>query len=632
MRRNFTFVAVLIIVTASIAGGLRTQSARRRSASSNANLTASSPAEKYEADKIENDYREAISTVEEKYAGEVDYEKATQAAIQGMLFTLDPHSVYFSSADFKKLKEDQASSFYGIGVQIVRHDDGVYIQSVVEGTPAARAGLRYGDRIVEVDGKDARDWSSDEVSKHVRGDRTKAVEVKVERAGEEAAINFKIVRDAVPLPSIRNAFMISPGTGYVGLIGGFQHTSDDELREKIASLKQDGMRQMVLDLRNNPGGLLDQAIDVASEFLPRDQVIVSVKGRNEYRDPAIYKSNGSDPEDLPLVVLINRNTASASEIVAGAIQDHGRGLVVGETSFGKGLVQHIFQLPFNTGLTLTTARYYTPYGRSLQRDYSSGSLYDYYVRHDQDDNQQTIQPGQPSPNEPAPSRSTNAPAFRTAAGRVFYGGGGITPDIEARALSASVVRGRIMEAAFYFTRELAAGTIAGLESYRIDKVAYNRDPKTADYPVNDRVLEAFRAYLRKDASRHLAVAQVDAELDFVKLRLREEITTAAFGADAGQRVLLESDPQALRAIGVLPDAKRLAEAVRNGTPISRNSTPWRGLSTFPLAPMIEEQDEILVELVAWKLMWRCFWLRSPTKVCTPSTTVAPHEYSSTNFA
>jgi len=439
----------------------------------------------------------------------------------------------------------------------------------------------------------ARDWSSDEVSKNVRGVRGEAVKLKVERAGEEAAVNVKIVRDSVPLPSIRNAFMISPSTGYVGLVGGFQHTTDDELREKIDSLKKDGMRQMVLDLRNNPGGLLDQAIDVSSEFLPRDRVVVSVKGRSEYHDPAVYKSNGSDPEELPLVVLINRNTASASEIVAGAIQDHGRGLVVGETSFGKGLVQHVFQLPFNTGLTLTTARYYTPYGRSLQRDYSSGSLYDYYVRHDQNDNQQPIQPGQPSPNESAPPHSSNAPAFRTAGDRIFYGGGGITPDIEARPLTATPVRGRIIEAAFQFTRTLAAGKIPGLESYRVDKVEYGHAAK-ADYVINDRVLEAFRNYLRKDQGQRLQVTQIETDLDFVKLRLRYEMTTAAFGADAGQRVLLESDPQALRAIGVLPDAKRLAESVRNGTPLSLNFKPASHSTVLPFLPGIEELDEILI--------------------------------------
>ncbi len=595
MSRNFTIVAALVVVTASLAGGVRTRTSRRVISLNTANSNQSTTAEKYEADKIEGDYHEAISTVEEKYAGDIDYEKATQAAIQGMLFTLDPHSVYFSTTEFRKLKEDQASSFYGIGVQILRHDDGVYIQSVVEGTPAARAGLRFGDRIVEVDGKDARDWSSDEVSKNVRGERGKDVLLKVERAGEEAAVNVRIVRDSVPLPSIRNVFMLGSTTGYVGLVGGFQHTTDDELREAIAGLKKDyGMRQLVLDLRNNPGGLLDQAIDVASEFLPRNKVIVSVKGRSEYHEPAIYKSNGTDPEELPLVVLINRNTASASEIVAGAIQDHGRGLVVGETSFGKGLVQHVFQLPFNTGLTLTTARYYTPYGRSLQRDYSSGSLYDYYVRHDQNDNQQPTQPGQPSPNEAAPPHSSNAPAFRTAAGRIFYGGGGITPDIEARPLTATPARGRIIEAAFYFTRLLAAGKVPGLESYRVERVDYGHAPKATDFVINDRVLEAFRNYLRKDQSHKLQPTQIDADLDFIKLRLREEIITAAFGADAGQRVLLESDPQALRAIGVLPDAKRLAESVRNGTPITLNYKPTSHSALLPFMLGIEEQDEILI--------------------------------------
>lgn len=591
MTRKFTIVAALVIVAATVAGGVRSRASRRYAANAN---SKAAKAETYEADKIDADYREAISTVEERYAGDIDYEKATQAAIQGMLFTLDPHSMYFPANEFKKLKEDQSSSFYGIGVQILRHEDGVYVQSVVDNTPASRAGLRYGDRIIEVDGKDARDWSSEEVSKNVRGDRLKPVMIKVERAGEEVPITFKIIRDAVPLPSIRVSFMINATTGYIGLVGGFQHTTDDELHEAIVELKKQGMRQLVLDLRGNPGGLLDQAIDVASEFLPRDKVIVSVKGRSEYHDPAVYKSNGSEPEDLPLVVLINRNTASASEIVAGAIQDHGRGLVVGETSFGKGLVQHVFQLPYNTGLTLTTARYYTPYGRSLQRDYSSGSLYDYYVRHDENENQPPTQPGQPSPAESSQPRGSNAPAFRTAAGRVFYGGGGVTPDIEARPLTATPARGRLIEAVFYFTRQLVAGKIPGLDSYRIDKPDYEHSPKATDFPVSDRVLDAFRNYVRKEQAQHLQPAQVEAELEFVKLRLRQEIVTAAFGADSGQRVLLESDPQALRAITVLPDAKRLAESVRNGTPVSLNQKFFHPLFNMPAFPAMEEPDEILI--------------------------------------
>jgi carboxyl-terminal processing protease len=384
-------------------------------------------------------------------------------------------------------------------------------------------------------------------------------------------MDFTIIRDSVPLPTIRNAYMIKPGTGYIGLTGGFQRSSDDELREAMKKLGSQGMRQLILDLRGNPGGLLDQAIDVASEFLPRGQVIVSVKGRTEYTEPNVYKSIGTDPATVPLVILINRNTASASEIVAGAIQDHGRGLIVGETSFGKGLVQRIFQLPFNTGLTLTTARYYTPYGRSLQRDYSSGSLYDYYTRHDATETE--AQPSA-SPNNrnleaplalasPTPHPHTG-PAVKTAAGRVFYGGGGITPDIEVREPINTPARLRIAEAAFHFTRQLAAGQLPGLESYRVEKVQYGKNPKATDFPITDRVVEAFREFAHSHPDFQVTAAQIEEELEFAKLRLRQEIITAAFSNDAGARVLLDNDAQILRALEALPDAKRLAESVRSG--------------------------------------------------------------------
>jgi carboxyl-terminal processing protease len=561
MNRRFVIVALGILLTATLAGGTSKHLRRAKSAVAGTHYTA--------GDDIENDYNEAIATVSSNYAGDIDYEKATQAAIQGMLSTLDPHSTYFPYSEFKKLKEDQDSRFYGIGVSILQHRDGVYIQATVDGTPAANAGLRYGDRIVEVDGKDARDWDSPQVSKNVRGALGEAVTIKVERAGSQAPLYFTMVRDAVPLPTIRNAYMIRPGTGYIGLTG-FQHTTADELRKSLDKLKSQGMRQLVLDMRRNPGGLLDQAIDVASEFLPRGQVIVSVKGRSEYSEPVVYKSKGSDPEDVPLVVLINRDTASASEIVAGAIQDQGRGLIVGETSFGKGLVQRVFQLPFNTGLTLTTARYYTPYGRSLQRDYSNTSFYDYYVRHDAEDSkqQQSSNPknGQPPPAQASPIPHPPAgPAVKTAAGRVFYGGGGITPDIESRLPAGNPVRTRLAEEAFYFTRQVVAGVIPGLESYRIEKVEYGRNLKAGDYPITDRLIEAFRNFVKTDSNSGLTSTQIDGELDFLKQRLRAEIVTAASGNDAGGRILLDSDPQVLRAVEALPDAKRLAESVRNGT-------------------------------------------------------------------
>jgi carboxyl-terminal processing protease len=567
MSKRFSIIGGAVILIAALVGGTIGRSIRFRNS-----VPAKGAVVSYtEADDIEIDYKEAVETITDGYAGDIDYEKATQAAIQGMLSTLDPHSMYFPFSEFKKLKEDQDSRFYGIGVTIVPHRDGVYIQSAVEGTPAGKLGLRYGDRILEVDGRDAREWSSEQVSKKVRGGRGEEVTIKVERAGSEGPLNFTIVRDSVPLPSIRNAYMLRPGTGYVGLTGGFQSTSDEELQEAISKLKKEGMRQLILDMRGNPGGLLNQAIDVASEFLPRGQVVVSVKGRTEYAEPVVYKSSGSEPEDVPLVVLINRGSASATEIVAGAIQDHGRGLVIGETSFGKGLVQKVFQLPFNTGLTLTTARYYTPYGRSLQRDYSNGSLYDYYTRHDEEEKK-------PAPSSSASPRSTvspttspspiphppSGPAVKTAAGRVFYGGGGITPDIDVKPFVYSPVRNRIAEAAFQFTRQLAAGLLPGLEGYKVEKVQYGRNPRQGDYAINEQVVDAFRNFVRTDTLSQLTAAQLDAEMDFVKLRLREEIVTAAYSNDAGARVLLDSDPQVLRAIEALPEAKRLAESARSG--------------------------------------------------------------------
>ena len=566
--KKFVITAAVVVLVAAIFGGTL-GSGRKLGSFGPANVNNSYRV----ADEIEKDYNEAVSTITNNYSGDIDHEKATQAAIQGMLSTLDPHSAYFPYTEFKKLKEDQDSRFYGIGVTIVGHRDGVYIQSAVEGTPAAKVGLKYGDRIVEVDGKDARDWTSEQVSKNVRGALGEPVRLKVERAGAEQPFYFTIVRDAVPLPTIRNSYMIRPGTGYIGLTGGFQRSSDEELVKAMKRLGEQGMRQMILDLRGNPGGLLDQAIDVASEFLPRGQVVVSVKGRTEYSEPIVYKSTGSDPATIPLVVLINRNSASASEIVAGAMQDHGRALIVGETSFGKGLVQRIFQLPFNTGLTLTTARYYTPYGRSLQRDYSSGSLYDYYTRHDPNERQPAASStprnietplalASPTPHPPT------GPAVQTAVGRVFYGGGGITPDIEIKEAINTPVRLRIAEAAFHFTRQLAAGIVLNLESYRVEKVQYGKNAKPTDFPINERVLEAFRNFCRTQPEYQVTSAQLDEEPDFTKLRLRQEIITAAFSNDAGARVLLDSDIQVLRALDALPDAKRLADSARGNV--------WRG--------------------------------------------------------
>jgi carboxyl-terminal processing protease len=345
--------------------------------------------------------------------------------------------------------------------------------------------------------------------------------------------------------------MLKDGAGYVGLNGGFQETTAAELDEAVSELKKQGMKSLILDLRNNPGGLLPQAIEVVSRFVPRGQTVVSVKGRSRYAQSQELRAVGDKTQDFPLVVMINGGSASASEIVAGAIQDYGRGVVVGTDSFGKGLVQRVFPLPFGTGLTLTTARYYTPFGRSLQRDYSSGSIYDYYTHHNEDE-----EDGTTSPTPDAKPKPVGSPV-KTAGGRVFYGGRGIEPDLKVPALTFTPLRSRINEASFFFVRQLVAGQIKGFESYKTDKQNFNLTVQASDFQINDKLLEAFRAFVIKDKANGLTAENVNSQLEYSKSRLREEIATANYSTEAGQQVLLETDPQILKAIDSIPEAKKL---------------------------------------------------------------------------
>jgi carboxyl-terminal processing protease len=539
MKSVYVTGAVVLIAFGALIGGLF----GRLPGGSSGGLTA--------------DYSEAITVVDANYAGDVKHENITESSVQGMLWTLDPHSSFFTRKEFQKLYEDQESRFYGIGVSILQHRDGVYVQSVIPNTPAEKAGLRFGDRFIEINGEDARKFSSPEVSSKVRGERGTPVKIKMERAGVEKALDYEIFRDGVPQPSIRNYFMVRPDVGYIGLIGGFQQTTADELDDAMAELKKRGMKQLILDLRNNPGGLLPQAIEVSSRFVPRGQVVVSVKGRSKAAESKDYRAVSSETVDLPLVVMINGGSASASEIVAGAVQDYGRGLVVGNTSFGKGLVQKIFPLPMGTGMTLTHQRYYTPYGRSLQRDYSSGSIYEYYTHHTDDDAE-----------KPAPEEKPKGDPVETAGGRVFYGGLGIEPDLKADALEATPLRYRISEAAFFFTRQLVAGQIAGLESYKVEKQKYGHVLTENDLQITDKIIDAFRVFIANDKESGLRVENLEGHLDFAKTQLRDELVTASFSTELGQQVLLEADPQVMKAIDALPDAAKLAENIKSNRDIS----------------------------------------------------------------
>lgn len=533
MEKKLVIGAAIFVVLGAVGGGLFGKLAKT---SASTELTNA---------RVVSDYKEALDVIDKNYIGKVDYEKVSESSIQSTLWSLDPHSGFFTRTEFQKLREEQSSQFYGIGVSILQHRDGVYVQSVVPNTPADKAGLRYGDRFVEVDGKDATEWSSAEVSKNVRGERNTTVKVKVERVSAAKPLDFEIVRGGVPLPSIRNYFMLPNGVGYVGLVGGFQETTSAELDDAISALQKQGMTSLVLDLRGNPGGLLPQAIEVVSRFVPGGQTVVSVKGRSRYATTEDMLSTSGKNHDFPLVVMINGGSASASEIVAGAIQDYARGVVVGTDSFGKGLVQRVFPLPYGTGLTLTMARYYTPFGRSLQRDYSNGSIYEYYSHSDTGEVD-----GKPKPV---------GEAVTTANGRVLYGGRGIEPDVTAKPVEGTTLRFRVNEAAFFFTRQLVAGKIAGFENYKIEKQDHRQSFPADTLQINEKLFEAFRQYAVSSKDSGLSAENITALSDHARTRVREELATATHSNEAGIQVLLEVDPQVQKALESMMEAKRLSQ-------------------------------------------------------------------------
>ncbi len=533
MDKKFSLIALLVIAIGAVVGGLIGRMPAKTSAEGKVTI-----------ESVSTEYGEALNLIDKNYGGKVDHEKVTDTSMQAMLWTLDPHSAFFDREQLRKMDEEQASQFYGIGVSILQHHNGVYVQSVVPGTPADKAGIRYGDRIMTVDGKDATEWSSAEVSKNVRGPRGTQVKVTVERATSSQPVEYDIVRGGVPLPSVRNSFMLPNGNGYVGFTGGFQQTSADEVAIAIAELKKQGMKNLVLDMRGNPGGILEQAVEIVSDFVPAGQTVVSVKSSrtDKVRD---LKTVGGAVENFPVVVMINGGSASASEIVAGALQDYSRGLIVGSDSFGKGLVQRVFRLPYGTGLTLTTARYYTPYGRSLQRDYSSGSIYDYYSHGNGDDTNAAPKPaGQPVtlPN-----------------GRVLYGGRGIEPDVKAEPADPSPLRSRINEGAFLFVRQLVAGKVAGFESMKAEKQTYKTSLAPNEFAISDKLFELFKAFAANEKAVGLSAENVTSLSEYARMRLRLEIATANYSSEAGIQVLLESDPQILKALESMPEAAKLVQ-------------------------------------------------------------------------
>jgi carboxyl-terminal processing protease len=538
-NRALPLLAMAVIALATLAGGYYSSKRPSHVSDSDSVLT----------DQLTDDFKEAISEVQESYAGKVDLEVLGKNSIQGMLHQLDPHSAFFTKAEFDDVQTEQSSRIYGIGITIARRYDHVYILSATPGAPGQRAGLRYGDAIVAIDKQNADDWTSQQVMHRVRGEKGEPVEITVERAGVPNPITVRLRRDEVKLPSVRNAFMSGQGgTGYIALTGGFSSKTDEELSDALTQLKQEGMRQLVLDLRNNPGGLLDEAIKVSTRFLAPDEKIVEVRGRDEESPAHTYEVPSSNvPETMPMVILVDRQTASASEIVAGALQDHARAVIVGENTFGKGLVQGVFRLWGGTGLVLTTAKYYTPTGRSIQRSYSNVSFYDYYLNRHPGDSPSSL-----------PQRS----AFYTDLGEAVYGGGGIKPDVEVKSPSLS---SRLFYGIFDFVRQLVAGQMSGLREYRIAECQYKTKVSAEDinrYPITDELLAAFRQYISNKPQFNLSEERLNSNLNYIRAQMRREILTAAYGPEAGDQVYLSDDVQFRKAVESLDRARVLAENAR----------------------------------------------------------------------
>jgi carboxyl-terminal processing protease len=395
-----------------------------------------------------------------------------------------------------------------------------------------------------------------EVRKFLLGPRGTVVKVTVEHAANGQRETVTITRDAVPLPSIPQAYMLKSGVGYIAMTGGFNLTTADEFQDALSDLHSKGMNMLILDLRENRGGLLIQAVRVANTFLQRDQLIVTQKGRIRGSSET-FKAVNDSPDPVPLVVLVNNDTASAAEIVAGALQDHDRALIVGETTFGKGLVQLPIQLDYDSALLLTIAKYFTPSGRLIQRDYSNGGFYDYY--------RQRAALG----DKQAAKAQPQGPESRTDTGRAVYGGGGIEPDEQVEPAKGNRNDARLVDPIFAFSLELVTGRVRGYDSYKVQRpIEYGHDIQASDFPVTDALFKEFQRFVASKPVYKVTPEQAERSRSFVERRLRYNLASAAYGTMRALEVYNEDDPQIARAVEAMPRARELALAARRTKPRS----------------------------------------------------------------
>jgi len=565
VSRRLFFPAILILAIALslpiIIFAQQTPSARRNNperpapgVNSPINKSVTSPT------MIRTDLGEALSVIQSNYIdGEkLDYNSVFKSSINGMLNVLDPHSTYFDPIEYATFRTEQRSEYFGIGATIgdLRQGDLVYtyIRATFEDAPAARAGLRFGDRILEVDGKSMKGKTYPEVRKVLLGQRGTTVKVMVEHAVSKQTETVTITRDAVSLPSIPQAYLVRPGVGYVAMTGGFNQTTSDEFQEALQDLHSKGMNMLILDLRGNRGGLLIQAVRVANTFLQRGQLIVKQEGRIRGSSENFRAVNDS-PDQTPLVVLVNGDSASAAEIVAGALQDHDRALIVGENTFGKGIVQLPIQLDYDSALLLTIAKYFMPSGRLIQRDYSTSGVYDYYTHGGIANENSQGADGQKA----APL----GPESRTDGGRAVYGGGGIAPDEIAKPAKITPAEAKLADSIFAFALELTTGRVAGFDDYKVQKpIEFRHDLKATDFPVTDALFKELKRFVAAKPEFKATPEQLERSRPFVERQLRFELATAAYGMMAALQVLNQSDPQIAKGVDALPRARELAQAAK----------------------------------------------------------------------
>jgi carboxyl-terminal processing protease len=494
-------------------------------------------------------YTELINVAHERYGAEVSYKDLVYSSVNGMLRSLDPHTAFLSPEAYEGMREKQQTSFYGLGILVGVRSGQLTVISPLEGTPASRLGIQAGDVISTIEGEPTDTMTLDEAVGKLKGPKGTQVKITIVRRGLDEPLPMSVTRAEIPQTTVRLAYMMTPTTGYL-MITEFSRGTGREVAEAIDKLKKEGMRQLIVDVRNNGGGLLDQAIEVADQFLPEESVIVQTKGRT--RDAfQSYRATGKYPAlDAPVVVLVNEGTASASEILAGALQDHDRGMVVGTPSWGKGLVQTVYNLSYGAGLALTTAKYYTPSGRLIQRDYND--YFDYYTHADA---------GSPEANGKTVSEDE---IFYTDLGRKVYGGGGITPDVTVEAEEMSP-----------FEQFLLARN--AFLNFSIDYAKRNK--VTRDWkPDADKVVNEFRDWLVKEkiaTPEQVAEAMAKQEVrDGSLLQIRAELLNSVAGQEARHRVISEGDKQLQSALGLFDQASQLLAQRRElGPKVNREASP-----------------------------------------------------------